>query len=88
MGIKSRSFLRLVLVGKRNLTNDVAEIISNTLPLSPLEKKYFLTLVQLENTRQLSDKVVLNSSLQQLRKKYALKNHDFAEIQKQDSIII
>lgn len=84
MGIKSRSFLRLVLVGKRNLTNDVAEIISNTLPLSPLEKKYFLTLVQLENTRQLSDKVVLNSSLQQLRKKYALKNHDFAEIQKQD----
>lgn len=84
IGIKSRSFLRLVLVGKRRLTNDVAELISDKLELNPLERKYFLALVQIENSDQIAEKVIHNSSLQQIRKKYALKNHDFSEIQKQD----
>lgn len=81
-GIKSRSFLRLVLVGKRSLTLDVAEKLSNQLPLSSQEKKYFLQIVKMQRATQHSTKERLTNEALKLRRRFALKTHDFIELQK------
>jgi len=45
-GIKSRSLLRMVVLGKRSLTSELAEILSYSFPFSSDELKYFFLLVE------------------------------------------
>lgn len=45
-GIKSRSLLRMVVLGKRSLTLKMAEILSYQFSFQPDELKYFLLLVE------------------------------------------
>lgn len=84
MGLKSRSFLRLVLVNKRNITEDTAALFSKFLNHDSMEKQYFLALVRLSRSTALSDKEVQTYELSKLKQKFALKNHSLVEIQKAD----
>ncbi len=84
MGLKSRSFLRLVLIGKRNLTEETAELFAKTLRLNALEKNYFMNLVKLHRATTLEEKEVSSRELAKLRQKFALKSHSITEIQQKD----
>lgn len=46
LGIKSRSFLRMVVMGQRPITKDFAETLSYGLRLSPQDLKYFFLLLE------------------------------------------
>lgn len=84
LGLKSRSFLRLVLVRQRNLTTDVTDLISKSLRLSAAESKYFTALSALSRAKTLNEKESYSAELSKLHKKFALRNHGILEISKQD----
>jgi len=84
LGIKSRSFLRLVLTGKRNLTTDFAHQIIANLNLNKTETQYFLHLVGLKSASTLQTKEYHSRELSRLHQKFALKRYQMLEIQKKD----
>jgi uncharacterized protein (TIGR02147 family) len=84
LGLKSRSFLRLVLIGKRSITTDTAELFAKALKLPAIEKQYFLNLVKLSRATTLEEKEVPTQELAKLKKTFALKTHNILEIQKND----
>ena len=55
-GLKSPNYLQLVMQGKRNLSEAVAETIADVATLAGPEKTYFLTLVRLENAKTNEEK--------------------------------
>lgn len=50
-GLKSPNYLQLVMHGKRNISEMVAEVVADVVGLLGPEKTYFLTLVRLENAK-------------------------------------
>ncbi len=84
LGIKSRSFLRLVLVGKRSLTEDVADLIVKAMKLNQSETKYFTQLVALSRATTLGQKETHSREIAKMHEKFALKNHENLEISKKD----
>jgi uncharacterized protein (TIGR02147 family) len=84
LGLKSRSFLRLVLVGKRNLTEDVAELITKSLKLSQTEARYFSHMVGLSRAATLEQKEHHSRELSKLHTKFSLRSHEILEISKKD----
>jgi len=84
LGLKSRSFLRLVLVGQRTLTPDVAELLIAGLDFTQAEGKYFRELVLLSRATTVKQKETHGRELAKLHKRFALKKHDLVEISKAD----
>lgn len=84
LGIKSRSFLRLVLVGKRSLTEDVGQQFVQALRFNQIEARYFTHMVGLSRATTLDHKEHHSRELSKLRQKFALKNHHIQEIQQAD----
>lgn len=84
MGLKSRSFLRLVLIQKRNLTLETAELFSKSLNHSALEKQYFMNLVKLSRATTFEERQAPTLEINKLRQKFALRTHNILEVQKKD----
>lgn len=70
LNIKSRSFIRLVLIGKRALTVSVAELFAENLNLTGPEKNYFLNLVRLQRSQKLADRELHSREVARLRHRY------------------
>ncbi len=81
LGLKSRSFLRLVMIGKRSLTEDLGQQLSQNLKLNKSEALYFSHLLGLARASQLQAREFHSRELSKLRKKFLLKNHSIAEVQ-------
>ena len=62
--IKSRSFLRLVIVGKRTLTESVLPALVRSLELEKKESLYFMTLVRFNNARDIETRQLYFNELQ------------------------
>ncbi|MFS4460156.1 TIGR02147 family protein [Bdellovibrio sp. HCB2-146] len=84
LGLKSRSFLRLVLVGKRSLTESVAALISKSLKLNNSEARYFHNLVGLARATTLEQKETHIREITKLHEKYKLKSHEILEVSSKD----
>lgn len=84
IGLKSRSFLRLVLVRKRNLTEETAELISKSVEHSALERQYFINLVRLSRAGTISEREIPGRELVRLRKRFALKTQNTRELRTTD----
>jgi|GEM_PF-1431914 hypothetical protein, TIGR02147 len=84
LGLKSRSFLRLVLVGKRSLTEDVAELIAKALKFNQTETRYLSHLVGLSRATSLEQKEMHSREIAKLHEKFSLKNLEILEISKKD----
>jgi uncharacterized protein (TIGR02147 family) len=84
MGIKSRSFLRLVLIGKRSLTEDMAPLFAQNLKLNKSESLYFHHLVGLQRATQLQTKEYHSREISKLRSKFLLKKHSLLEVNRND----
>lgn len=84
LGLKSRSFLRLVLVGQRSLTADVAELIVKSLKFNQNEAKYFIELLALSKAGTLKEKEQHSRELAKLHQKFAMKDQSLLEISKKD----
>lgn len=50
-GLKSPNFLHMVIIGKRNLSNDLAPKIAKAMGLSPGETQYFVGMVKRDNAK-------------------------------------
>jgi len=84
LGLKSRSFLRLVLIGKRSLTEDMSHLFIQNLKLNKSETTYFTHLVGLHRATQLQAKEFHSRELTKLRRKFQLKNHSVVEVRPAD----
>jgi len=84
LGLKSRSFLRLVLIGKRSLTEDLSHLFIQNLKLNKSETTYFTHLVGLHRATQLQTKEFHSREITKLRKKFLLKNHSMVEVRPAD----
>jgi uncharacterized protein (TIGR02147 family) len=84
LGLKSRSFLRLVLIGKRSLTEDLAHLFIQNLQLNKSETLYFTHLVGLHRASQLQTKEFHSREISKLRKKFLLKRHAMVEVDRAD----
>jgi uncharacterized protein (TIGR02147 family) len=84
LGLKSRSFLRLVLIGKRSLTEDLAHLFVQNLKLNKSETQYFTHLVGLHRASQLQTKEYHSREISKLRKKFLLKSHSITEVSRTD----
>ena len=62
VGLKSPNYLQLVMQGKRNLSEAVAEVIATVAGLLGPEKTYFLTLVRLENAKTDEEKLEIRKT--------------------------
>lgn len=69
LGLKSRSFLRLLLVGKRNLTQDTAEQIIQAMDFNQNESNYFRHLVGLSRSTTLESQERHSRELAKLQRK-------------------
>ena len=72
-GFKSPNYLQLVIKGQRNLSREAVEKMTEALKLTPQQKKYFRTLVDLETTQDTSLKATLALELQKLSTKIRIK---------------
>jgi uncharacterized protein (TIGR02147 family) len=84
MGIKSRSFLRLVMIGKRGLSEELESLFIENLKLNKSETTYFEHLARLQRASQLSAREYHSREIAKLRKKFQLKNHTLDEVNPRD----
>jgi len=84
LGLKSRSFLRLVLMGKRSLTEELAIKLIQNLNLKKIESQFFMHLVQLQRASDLQSQEYHSREISNLRQKFLLKGHSIVELPKKD----
>lgn len=84
LGLKSRSFLRLVLIGKRSLTGDLAIKLIQNLNLKKQEAQFFMHLVQLQRACDLQTQEYHSREISNLRQKFLLKSHSIVELPNKD----
>lgn len=79
LGIKSRSYLRLVVIGKRSLNDEVATLISQKLSLSDKDHEYFSLLILYSQCRSHEQKKLYGKKMMQILKtemtQYEVENH-------------
>lgn len=63
LGLKSPNFMQLVLAGERNLSDELAEKLSELMNLKGAQKNYFLALVHYEQARNPEEKAKLEKLL-------------------------
>lgn len=84
LGLKSRSFLRLVLLEKRSLTVDLAVKIAENLKLKKQEAQFFLHLTGMHRAGELKTKEYHSREIARLRTKFQLRSNTFLEIDRKD----
>lgn len=84
LGLKSRSFLRLVLRGERSLTADVGELFVAYFKMNKSQATYWRELVKLGQAKTLASRELACLNLNKLRSKFALKDHNFKELDPRD----
>jgi len=67
-GLKSRSFLRLVCKGEKQLSPAAALKVSEAIRHTPRESEYFVVLVELNNAKTLAEKAIHLERLQRIHK--------------------
>lgn len=84
VGLKSRSFLRLVLRGERSLTPEVAELFIPYFRMNKSQASYWRELAKLSQAKNLASKELACLNLNKLRAKFAMKDHNFKELDPRD----
>lgn len=69
MDVKSRSHLRFVVLGKRGISPELTQKLSDFLKLNSTERTYFSLLILYTQTRQKEQKAILGRQLTQLLRK-------------------
>lgn len=67
LGYRSKSFLYMVISGKRTITSDLIEVLSKNLNLSPDETDYFTLLAHHENSETEYDKKIFLDKILEFR---------------------
>jgi uncharacterized protein (TIGR02147 family) len=69
LGFKSRSFLRMMVVGKKKITPKLAEAIANQNLYAPEEQEYFAYLVKYSQSGSIKDRQVYGQKMMQILKR-------------------
>lgn len=63
LGFKSRSFMRMISTGERNITPKVSSILSTKLGFTPEQEEYFSLLIQHNNAKTASQKKIYSEKM-------------------------
>lgn len=79
MGLKSHSLLVMLLQGKRKIKTQHCEFLNKGLNFTKLEKDYFQTLIQYQNSKNHEEKKLISSFLNDMNPGHEFKSKEVSE---------